>query len=54
MPLIIREICLPLHEDEDDLLQKAAKSLGISKKDIRNLKIVRQSIDARDKKDVHF
>lgn len=54
MPLVIREIRLPLHEDEDELLQKAAKSLGILKKNIKKLKIVRQSIDARDKKDIHL
>lgn len=54
MPLIIREMRLLLEEDESLLLQKAANMLCVNKDEIQNLRIVRQSIDARDKNDIHF
>lgn len=54
MPLILREIRLAPDEDESLLWQKAARVLGIPKDELQNLRIIRQSIDARDKNDVHF
>lgn len=54
MKLIIRNLRLSLSEEEALLALKAAKRLGVSKEHIKNLKIVRRSIDARKKEDVHF
>jgi len=54
MPLYIREIRLGLDEEEDELLPKAAQRIQIRKEQIVKYKIVRQSIDARDKGDIHF
>jgi uncharacterized FAD-dependent dehydrogenase len=54
MPLILREIRLEIDEDEGLLPQKAALMLGMNGDDLRSFRILRQSIDARDKNDVHF
>ena len=38
----------------EDLFNKALKKAGISKSDVTSIKITRKSIDARNKKDVHY
>ncbi len=50
----ISEIRLPLDGTKDDLKKAAAKRLRVSTRDIRSLKLVRKSVDARKKSDVHF
>lgn len=50
----INEIKLALDEEEELLVQKAAKVLKINKKYIDSYTIYKKSIDARKKDDVHF
>ena len=50
----IGNIKLSLDGDEKKLYSRAARVLGISPKEIKNLKIAKKAVDARDKRDVHF
>jgi uncharacterized protein len=50
----ISELRLPLDGKPKDLKAQAAKRLRIGKNAIRSLRIVRKSVDARRKNDVHF
>ena len=50
----INEIKLALDEEEELLVQKAAKVLRINKKYIDSYTIYKKSIDARKKDDIHF
>ena len=50
----IREISLPAEHDVNQLGYEAARLLKISNSKVRNLKIVRRSIDARKKPDVRI
>ena len=54
MYYVVREIPLKLDEPEQILIEKAAKRLMINKEDIRGIRIVRQSLDARKKSDIQF
>ena len=58
MAIKINNIALNLDEDiEKDmscLYKKAAKKLRIDQKDLKNLKILKESIDARKKNDIKF
>jgi hypothetical protein len=50
----ISEIRLELDGTEEDLKREAAKRLKVRPGEIRSLKLVRKSVDARRKSDVHF
>ncbi len=50
----IRDISLPPQHDPNQLLFEAAKLLRISKTKIREMTLVRRSVDARKKPDVRF
>ena len=50
----IGNLKLSLSEREELLTKKAARALGISPNDIRDLHITKKAIDARDKENVHF
>ncbi|MCD8341027.1 MAG: FAD-dependent monooxygenase [Clostridiales bacterium] len=52
--LHLNNITLPVGYDEDDLRRKAARLLRISPAGIRELHLVKQSIDARRKSDLHL
>lgn len=52
--LRIPEIKLSLDGTEEELLHKTAQKLKIDVKKIRSIQLVRRSIDARNKQDVHF
>ena len=54
MPIIINEVKLPLNGDENSFIPAAAKKISIDEKRISHLRVLRQSIDARKKTDVHF
>ena len=58
MAIKINNIALNLDEDiEKDiscLYKKAAKKLRIDQKNLKNLKILKESIDARKKNDIKF
>lgn len=50
----INQLKLPITHSESDLKKKAAKTLRISESQIKNLQIIRQSLDARHKNDLLF
>lgn len=50
----INQLKLPLDHTEEDLWTKAAKALKIPVKEIDSVKIMKQSVDARKKEDIHF
>lgn len=50
----INQLKLPVGHKEEDLWNKAAKILRIPVKEIHSLTIVKQSIDARKKEDIHY
>ena len=52
--LHITNLRLELGDGPEQLRRKAAKALGVSPGDIRELSLTRQSIDARKKQDVHL
>ncbi|UCC28775.1 MAG: hypothetical protein JSU86_11295 [Phycisphaerales bacterium] len=54
MPILVRSIRLGLDEPEERLVEAVAKRLRVSKSAIRTYAIVRRSLDARRKDDIHF
>ena len=50
----ISNIPLPIEGGTEQLTKKAARVLGVRPGDIRRLTLSRQSIDARDKRNVHY
>lgn len=50
----VRDLPLPLDGDIEQLKKRAARVLSIRPGEIRELSIARQSIDARNKNDVHY
>ncbi|OPJ61411.1 NAD(P)/FAD-dependent oxidoreductase [Clostridium oryzae] len=54
MSIRINNIKLNLDEDIDEIKHKAAKKLRLSIKDIGNVKILKESLDARRKDNIYF
>ena len=54
MSIRINNLHLNINEEVDLLKKKAAKKLRISEKDIKEFKIIKESIDARKKNDIKF
>ena len=52
--IILNNIKLPLDTDLSDVFSIVATKLKISNKDIISAELYRKSVDARDKRDVHF
>ena len=52
--LRISEIILPLGADEQELIRRAALRLKVKPSDISRIQLVKKSVDARKKSDVHF
>ena len=50
----INQLKLPVDHTQEALWAKAAKALKIPVKDIRSIQIIKQSVDARKKEDIHF
>ena len=50
----IGNLKLSLSDDEKKLYSRAARALGISPKEIRELQIIKKAVDAREKTNVHF
>ena len=50
----VRDLPLPLNGDVEQLKKRAARVLNIRPGEIRELSVARQSIDARNKSDVHY
>lgn len=54
MPIRINNIILGIEEEIERLKEKTAKKLKINEKNISGFKILRESIDARKKRDIKF
>jgi len=54
MPILIRNIRLGLDDPEDRIPALAARRLGVTVATIRSYAVVRRSLDARKKSDIHF
>lgn len=52
--LRINNISMPLEADEQKLRQKVAARLGIKETELKNFKVSKKSVDARNKNNVHF
>lgn len=50
----INQLKLPLNHKPEELRIKAAKLLKIPEKEMKSFKIIKQSVDARKKEDIHF
>lgn len=50
----IQNLSLPLDGGEEQINEKAARALNLSPDQLRDIKLVRRSIDARKKSDVHY
>jgi len=50
----ISQIKMPLDYKNEDLIQVAAKHLKIPNEDIAEIKLIKKSVDARKKNDIHF
>lgn len=50
----INQLKLPVDHTEEALWAKAAKTLKIPVKEIRSIQIIKQSVDARKKEEIHF
>ncbi len=54
MPILVRNIALPLDEPEERLLERTARRLRVSPREIASREAVRRSLDARDKNEIQF
>ena len=54
MAILIRNLRLTPFEEEAQLFEKAARKAGVPQDALKNLRIVRCSLDARKKNDIHF
>ena len=50
----ISNLSLPVGGGEEQLRRRAARALGLRPEDIKELRLIRQSIDARKKQDVRL
>ncbi|ADL04642.1 NAD(P)/FAD-dependent oxidoreductase [Lacrimispora saccharolytica] len=50
----INQLKLPVEHSSEALWAKAAKALKVQVKDIRSILIIKQSVDARKKEEIHF
>lgn len=54
MPIKINNIVLSINDENEMLLSKVSKSIGLNKNDIREFRILREAIDARRKNAINF
>jgi uncharacterized FAD-dependent dehydrogenase len=54
MPILVRNVRLSLDEPDEQLLQRIARRLRVPVGAIRTYAVVRRSLDARRKDDIHF
>lgn len=50
----VNDIALPLEYNDEDLIKLTAKELGCKASDIISVKLVKRSVDARKKNNIHF
>jgi uncharacterized FAD-dependent dehydrogenase len=51
---VISGLRLPVDYKDEELLNKASKALGVAPEDISEVGLLKRSVDARKKSDVHF
>ena len=51
---VISGLKLPVDYMDEDLVKKAAKELGVAPEDVSEIRLLKRSVDARKKSDVHF
>ncbi len=54
MPILVRNVRLSLDEPDEQLLQRIARRLRVPAGAVRTYAVVRRSLDARHKDDIHF
>ncbi len=54
MAIRINNLNLNIDEDFNDLERKVCKKLKISKDNIKNIELIKESLDARKKNDIKF
>ena len=52
--MIITDLKLPFYLSEKELFEKAIKKGGISKTSVNDFRILKKSLDARDKRDIRY
>ena len=52
--ILVRNGPMAVGENEGKLRRKAARTLGVDGSEIKDLKIIKKSLDARRKNDVHY
>ena len=52
--ILVRNIRMELNDPPERLAQKAARRLGIREGEILSAELIRRSLDARRKKDLHY
>ena len=52
--LRIQQLKIGIEHNKEDLLEKAAKLLSVKKADIKELRPVKRSLDARKKEEIHY
>ena len=50
----VPEIALPIREGEEGLLRAAAKKAGVAASEILRMRVLRRSIDARRRSEIHY
>ncbi|MCR1952132.1 MULTISPECIES: FAD-dependent protein [unclassified Clostridium] len=54
MSIRVNNIALKIDEDKDTLIKRVSKKLKISESEIKNIKIIKESLDARKKNDIKY
>lgn len=54
MPFVVTDIKLPVTAEEDALQRRIAKLCGVDVRQLHSTQILRRSLDARKKNDIHF
>lgn len=54
MSIRVNNIALKIDEDKNTLIKKVSKKLKISESEIKNIKIIKESLDARKKSDIKY
>ncbi|VYU17703.1 hypothetical protein [Clostridium tertium] len=54
MSIRINNLSLSIDEDKNSLINKVAKKLKVSKEEVKNIKIIKESLDARKKNNIKY
>ena len=54
MAIRVNNITISINEEKNVLLNKVAKKLKVKQEDIKDFKIIKESLDARKKNDIKY